>query len=128
MTTAALIWLMAAIGVVIGSGYPIIAVCFTLATVFLILGLRGVETYINNRQARSYRILLPNDEDCRKNARKIVEQYHEFVRDMLFTTADEGNPVISFQFSGPAARRQELLQKLHRLGGRRMREEFPEED
>lgn len=122
MTTAALIWLVAAIGVLIGSGYPLIALAFTGVTVAMILGLRRLETYINNTQARDYRIRLPNDDECRENAQTIAAHYAEFIRDLLISTGDDGTPVMHYRFTGPAYLRNELARKIYRLGGERITE------
>ena len=128
MTTAALIWLMAAIGVLIGAGYPVISLAFTFATVGTILALRPVETYMNNRQARDYRIRIPSDPECRDNAKKILKRYNEFVRDPIIRAGEDGQPIITYRFIGPAYLRNELLAQLIRLGGKNIIAELPGDD
>jgi putative Mg2+ transporter-C (MgtC) family protein len=128
MTTAALIWLMAAIGVLIGAGYPIISLAFTLVTVVLILALRPLETFMNNRQARDYRIRLPGDGECRPNAERILQRYNEFVRDPIFRSEEDGHPVLTYRFIGPAYLRHELLTQLVRVGGKSIDTELPGDD
>lgn len=50
VTSAAFIWLVAAIGVLIGIGYLITSTIFTAGFLFVLIALQKLETYINNRQ------------------------------------------------------------------------------
>ncbi len=43
LTTAAVIWLVAALGLVIGIGYPLLAIAFTLLTLIILIGLGRIE-------------------------------------------------------------------------------------
>lgn len=43
MTTAATIWIVAALGLVIGIGYPLLAILFTLVVLIVLIGLRKIE-------------------------------------------------------------------------------------
>jgi putative Mg2+ transporter-C (MgtC) family protein len=52
LTTAATIWMNAAIGVAAGSGRWLIAVAATLTTLVVLVVLQPVETYFETRQAR----------------------------------------------------------------------------
>ncbi|MBC8278657.1 MAG: MgtC/SapB family protein [FCB group bacterium] len=47
LTTAATIWIVAAIGLVIGIGFPFLAILFTLVVLLVLAGLRKVETRFN---------------------------------------------------------------------------------
>jgi putative Mg2+ transporter-C (MgtC) family protein len=51
VTSAAFIWLVAAIGVLIGTGYLITSTIFTAGFLFVLIALQKLETHINNRQS-----------------------------------------------------------------------------
>jgi putative Mg2+ transporter-C (MgtC) family protein len=61
VTSAAVIWLLAALGVTIGSGYPVAAIVITVLAIIILIGVdllerwfkelrRGVHSQLNKRQ------------------------------------------------------------------------------
>ena len=60
LTTAATIWIVAAIGLVIGIGFPFLAILFTLVVVMVLVGLRKVETKYHLGDRANHQ----NEEDC----------------------------------------------------------------
>jgi putative Mg2+ transporter-C (MgtC) family protein len=57
LTTAALIWVVAAVGVTIGSGFPIIATLFTLSFLVVLKLLGPINRFFNIEFAHSFEIL-----------------------------------------------------------------------
>ena len=47
LTTAALIWIAAALGLVIGIGYPLLAIIFSLIVLLILIGLGKIERIFN---------------------------------------------------------------------------------
>jgi putative Mg2+ transporter-C (MgtC) family protein len=56
MTSAATIWLLAAVGAVIGSGYPLLGLKLTIFTMFILWGLNSVERNAKKLQKGAHRI------------------------------------------------------------------------
>lgn len=47
LTTAAVIWVVAALGLLIGIGYEGIAICFTVIVLLVLVGIARLEKYLN---------------------------------------------------------------------------------
>lgn len=63
LTTAATIWIVAAIGMCIGSGYPVVAFVFTMTVLFTLLAIDKLEnTFITRGGTRALEIVF-DDED-----------------------------------------------------------------
>jgi putative Mg2+ transporter-C (MgtC) family protein len=63
LTTAATIWTVAAIGMCIGSGYPVVAFVFTMTVLFTLLAIDKIETkFIGRTGAHALEIVF-DDED-----------------------------------------------------------------
>jgi putative Mg2+ transporter-C (MgtC) family protein len=114
VTTAAIIWLMAAIGMMIGSGYLISSTAVTAAIVIMVLSLRRVETVIHLRQARDFCFAADDRPEVRERIMLIIGNYEENVRRFSILRGSEpGRIIITFRFAGPNAERRELLRGLY---------------
>ena len=60
LTTAAMVWFVAALGITIGGGYPMIAICATVFALFTVRGLERVERLLPAHEHFSLTIRLPH--------------------------------------------------------------------
>ena len=124
VTTAAIIWLMAAIGMMIGSGYLISSTAVTAAIVIMVLSLRRVENLIRLRQARDFRFTADDRREIRERVVMIIGQYEENILRFSILRGDApGRILITFRFAGHSAERRELLRTLYSVEGLHRSEE-----
>ncbi len=127
MTTAAMIWLMAALGVMIGAGYLLSAMAISLATVVTILLLGRVETWIHRRHRRCYTYLVGDHEETKRLVTALIESFEEDVPSFELLPAEKsGELILRFTYIGDNSGRRELLQDLRRIPG--IRRYRPEDD
>jgi putative Mg2+ transporter-C (MgtC) family protein len=120
MTTAAMIWLMAALGVMIGAGYLLSAMAISLATVVTILLLGRVEVWVHRRHGRYYRYLIRNDEASRQLVTALIESFEEDINAFeLRPDEDSESLLLSFSYIGANLGRRDLLNDLGRIPGTR---------
>ena len=63
LTTAATIWVVAAIGMCIGSGYPVVAFVFTMTVLFTLLAIDKIEQkFIGRSGAKAVEIVFDDDD------------------------------------------------------------------
>jgi putative Mg2+ transporter-C (MgtC) family protein len=117
MTTAAMIWLIAALGVMIGAGYLLTAVTITALTTVAMVGLRRVERIINRRKGRDYRFTIPADPDARSRIEAIASIFDDAISDLIMTPEDDGRKLVTLRFTGSANERHEFLQQMFRIEG-----------
>jgi len=128
VTTAAIIWLMAALGMMIGAGYLISATTVTAAIVIMVLSLRRVERYIHLRQARDYCFVADDNYNVRDQIADIVGDYEDNLHRFSILEGDRpGKLMITFRFTGADSERRELLRSLYQIRGMH-RAEHPNED
>lgn len=114
VTTAAIIWLMAAVGMMIGAGYLISSTAVTGAIVIMVLSLRRVESLIHLRQARDFCFVADDRQEIRERVVMIIGQYEESVRRFAILRGEEqGRLVITFRFVGSRSERREMLRSLY---------------
>ncbi|MEO5929723.1 MAG: MgtC/SapB family protein [Candidatus Kapaibacterium sp.] len=117
MTTAAMIWLMAALGMMIGAGLPIIAMALTAASVIMILSLRRVEEYVHFRQAREFVLHVADTIRAREEVTAVICDFNANIRDFTITTEGAGKIVVRFRFAGRQQEHRELLRDLYKIEG-----------
>lgn len=117
VTTAAIIWLMAAIGMMIGSGYLISSTAVTAAIVIMILSLRRVERYINYRQSRDFRFTAADTHEVRERIMNVIGDYGDSLRRFSILKGEAGQIIIAFSFAGVHTERRELLRSLYEIPG-----------
>lgn len=124
MTTAAIIWLIAALGMMIGFGYLLSASAVTVAIVVMILALQGVERQIHNRLARDYTFIVPDGHETRERIVALLYSYDDNVDRFSIESIPgaSSEAVLDFRFSGSRSDRRELLGSLYQLEGVRARE------
>lgn len=122
VTTAAMIWLMAALGMMIGAGYLISAIAITAASVVMILVLRKLEENIHRRHARHYSFVISDDPGIRREVTALLDSYEDHIEHFSITPAGDGEAHVFFHLIGANSVRRELLRNLYRMPGlRRMR-------
>jgi putative Mg2+ transporter-C (MgtC) family protein len=119
ITTSAMIWLMAALGMMIGAGYIISALLISAASVMMILALRRLESHVHNRLARDYTFEMKDVEEDRERVLTLLGFYDESVEKIAVEAGANGDILISFRYVGPNSERRELLQSLLRIRGMR---------
>jgi len=119
MTTAAMIWLMAALGMMIGYGFLLSASAVTAASVFMILSLQALEQRIHRRLAHQYRLLVPDTIEMRERVSAILNSYEESVQQYGLKRRKglHGEITLHFDFVGPTEERRELLRTLYSIEG-----------
>lgn len=117
VTTAAMIWLMAALGMMIGAGYILTAIAVTTATVVMILLLRRVEGVIRNRRARDYCFALTDGPEARRRVTTLLNLHEDAVRRLRVTDSGTGICTVTFRFVGTTFERRELLTALALIKG-----------
>jgi putative Mg2+ transporter-C (MgtC) family protein len=126
MTTAALIWLTAAFGVLVGAGLIITAVVMTGATTVVMLVLRRVETYVNLLGALKYTFNIPSDERSQEKLEHLLSVFEGVVRNLDIRNID-GRVHVDLTFIGSSIERYEFLQRLYQIEGVRRRHFAAEE-
>lgn len=115
LTTAASLWAMAGLGLVIGAGYYLIAVIFT-AVVLLILVIFGkVEDLFLRKSTSSYHLKAKHSREILATLKKLA--LHEGIRFNELTLRKEGHEaVIDFSFQATHEKEQKFNQSLLDLG------------
>ncbi len=74
LTTAAMIWFVASLGVALGSGYYLIAILATVIALVTVLGLGALEHVVPSRGYFTLRLSLPKDQANFENIEKFVKR------------------------------------------------------
>ncbi len=117
VTTAAMIWLIAALGMMIGGGYLITAMAVTAATVLMLLTLRRLEIRVRRQHARRASFIIRDDPNSRQYVAALIGSYDDNIEDFMIAGGEEGHVRVSFTFIGASSERRELMQGLYRLPG-----------
>jgi putative Mg2+ transporter-C (MgtC) family protein len=122
MTTAAMIWFIAALGVVIGAGYLVSAIGLTLVTTLTMILLRRLEGVINRRKGRDYAFTIPADPRTRDRLEAVVSIFDDVVLDVKVAPDDDERNLVTLRFIGSANERHEFLQQFYKIEGVRRRD------
>lgn len=119
MTTAAMIWLMAALGMMIGYGYLLSASAVTAASVFMILSLQALEQRIHKRLTHQYKLIIPDTSEMREQVSALLNSYDDSVPQygLKRRKGMHGVVMLQFEFSGSTEDRRELLRSLYLIEG-----------
>lgn len=119
VTTAAMIWLMASLGMMIGAGYLVSAIAVTAASVIMLLVLRRLENAIHRWQARRYCFSIRDDLHSRRRVAALAASYEDHVEGFSIAAGENGTARVTFRFIGTNNERRELLRDLYRVQGLR---------
>ena len=117
MTTAAMIWMIAALGVMVGAGMLITAFAIALATTLTMIGLKRIERFINRRQGVDYAFELPAGERTEEILEGMLTLFEGALTDPSIERVDGGKDILRLRFTGSANERNEFLQQLYRIEG-----------
>jgi putative Mg2+ transporter-C (MgtC) family protein len=116
ITTAATIWAVGILGLVIGSGYYIPAVIFTAAVILTLVIFRRFEDAHQAKSLFRYTLKARSAKETLVNIKKLA--LHEGIRFKEFSHRREGNlSVITFSFQAPENREQKFNLSLGDLEG-----------
>ena len=118
LTTAATIWIVAAIGLCIGSGYPFVAFMFTVTVLFTLLVVDWLETKFMGRGA-AFAVDVMFDDDGGKTRAAIdaVMATNGIELDDFEIARMDGYFVLSLQYSNPAAVHRKFIAELWKFPG-----------
>ena len=101
LTTAATIWVVAAIGVTIGSGHPVIAAMFTLTTLIVLKLLNPLYKLIEmGQEEKFYKVEILSRGGVRSHVEPIllkeVDEFKEVIEEILDVSVDQRLLVLGF--------------------------------
>ena len=130
LTTAAVIWVAAGIGLCVGIGYPLLALVVTLAVVTVLVALDPLGKWLSRRGKRqAIELVIPNDGLLVRRIKHVLAQ-HDVEEDGIAVrpqSRDELNVIITYFASSPAATSR-LLTMLSQIEGVHGKPHFDEAD
>jgi len=112
LTTAATIWLTAALGMAVGAGEYILAVGGTAISIIVLILFTRFEEYLNiSSEGRIYRITTKTSWDKFKELKSLFKDNHLTI-DTYKQEKDEKEMVCTFEVYGQTKRHDKLVQKL----------------
>jgi len=116
LTTAATLWVVAAIGLFIGSGYFSLALALTVTTAGVLLSMRAVEVLVTGRCNMRKGHVVFQDEEGKTRARlaQILDSYRAALDHYTLAPAGE-NMVLTFQYCDRHDSHRRLLSDLWKV-------------
>jgi len=112
LTTAATIWLTAALGMAIGAGEYILAVGGTVISIIVLILFTKFEEYLNiSTETRTYRITTKTSWNNYKDLKALFKDHHLTI-DSHKQEKDEKEMVCTFEVYGQLKRHDKVVQKL----------------
>jgi len=116
LTTAATIWAVAGLGLVIGAGYYLIAIIFTVIIIITLISFRQFEAQHLKRALHHYHLKTKYSKDILLNIKKLA--LHEGIKFKEISHREEGNiSTIDFSFPAPEEKEQKFKWSLLNLDG-----------
>ncbi len=112
LTTAATIWLTAALGMAVGAGEYILAVGATVISIIVLILFTRFEEFLNiSSEARTYRITTKTSWSKYKELKSLFKDNHLPI-DSYKQEKDEKEMVCTFEVYGQTKRHDKVVQKL----------------
>ena len=112
LTTAATIWLTAALGMAVGAGEYILAIGGAVISIIVLILFTRFEEHLNiSAEARVYRITTKTSWDKYKELKSLFKDNHLSI-DSYKQEKDEKEMVCTFEVYGQTKRHDKLVQKL----------------
>lgn len=109
LTTAATIWISAAIGMAIGAGEYAFAIITLIAELVILLGFSGMQKIIDNRNAEKYyKISIKNQGDSYVFIKKIIKECQLKSRQVNLSKTDN-TLRYTFKISGGISQHEQLI-------------------
>jgi putative Mg2+ transporter-C (MgtC) family protein len=116
LTSAATLWAVAGLGLVIGSGYYLIAIIFTGIIILTLVIFRQLEIQYLKRSLYHYHLKTKYSRDILLNIKKLA--LHEGIKFKEIAHKEEGNIyTIDFSFPAPEEKEQKFKWSLLNLDG-----------
>jgi putative Mg2+ transporter-C (MgtC) family protein len=91
LTTAATIWVVAAIGLVIGAGFPIMALIFTLIVLLMLAPIRYIGRFLLGKcDYIDIEIVLPDDQKIKSQLLSVLNDHDIDDNQIRFMESDDG--------------------------------------
>jgi len=118
LTTAATIWVVAAIGICIGAGYPLVAFVFTVTVLFTLLGIdRFEKKFIGHTGNHALEIVFSDDEGKTRAAINQIMSNCEILLDDFDIMQQDGRHVLRIQYTNSNASHRRLIMDLWGIKG-----------
>ena len=104
LTSAATLWAVAGLGLVIGAGYYLIALIFTGVIILTLVTFRHIESQYLKRELYHYHLKTKYSKDILLNIKKLA--LHEGIKFKEIAHKEEGN-IYSIDFSFPTSEEKE---------------------
>jgi putative Mg2+ transporter-C (MgtC) family protein len=116
LTSAATLWAVAGLGLVIGGGYYIVALIFTGIIILTLAIFRRLESQYMKRELYHYHLKTQYSKDILLNIKKLA--LHEGIKFKEISHQEEGNIyTIDFSFPAPEEKEQKFKWSLLNLDG-----------
>ncbi|MAZ49828.1 MAG: hypothetical protein CME65_14800 [Halobacteriovoraceae bacterium] len=116
LTTAATIWVVAAIGYTIGVGYPLIAAIFTLTAIVILKLINPFVRVIENRsEHQEFNIQVLSSGDCKRFVSRIVMNADNIELDEIYeeeSTVKKGKYIINIFLKGHPRAVERIVQEI----------------
>ncbi|MDD0853106.1 MgtC/SapB family protein [Halobacteriovorax sp. GB3] len=115
LTTAATIWVVAAIGMTVGSGYPLIAGIFTLTTLIVLKLLNPLYNLVESKKEyKSYHLEILSRGRVKSTTKKIILTYVDDIFKVSEEVLDvnQDTRLLNFYFKLHPRRMQELTKEI----------------
>ncbi len=116
VTTAAMIWMLSALGLMIGAGYFLSAIAISVFIVIMILALRRLENYIHRRRGKKMIFVLDSDPDTLRRFLGVLHAHEDSIQG-LSVDGNEIPPTAEFTFIGEGSDRLEFLKDIYAIPG-----------
>jgi len=118
LTTAATIWVVAAIGVCIGSGYPLVGFIFTLTVLFTLLAIDKLESkFLGRGQSFIVEIMYDDDDGVTRGQISQLMSSNEISMDDFEISKSASSYLLRLQYMSPFALHKRFILGLWGLKG-----------
>ncbi len=117
LTTAAIIWTMAAIGMMIGSGVILSAVGVSLLVVLCMYFLSQFEEWLHNRLSRKFRLTVVNKGNELDRVQSLMTIYKINIHGLSIENEEGPETTVLFRFAGANTEEHDFLKLLHDIEG-----------
>lgn len=116
LTTAATLWAVSGLGLVIGAGYFWIAIIFAAVVILTLVIFRYLEGQFRRKSPRRYQVKAKHSSEILDSVKKLA--LHEGLKLCDISFKKEGNlAVLSFSFNASEEKEQKFNQSLLKLDG-----------
>lgn len=118
LTTAATIWIVAAIGMCIGSGYPVVSFVFTMTVLFTLLAIDRVENkFIGRSGARALEIVFDDTDGAVRTAINQVMTNDEIALDDFDIARNGDQYILRIQYTNKSTQHKRFILDLWGIKG-----------